>query len=109
VIFGRYVANSYRVAALVGFPGAGGHRVVGFGAGQSLAGPVFPRLDPSGLWITLVPRQEGLEQFEAFASAEKTLHVNPGGHGDVPTFERESTERFFTRHLTKADTSEAAA
>jgi len=32
-------------------------------------------------------------------SAEKTLHANPGKHGDLPVFEPDSTLRFFTRHL----------
>jgi dienelactone hydrolase len=46
-----------------------------------------------------VPREEGLALFDAFASREKTLHANPGGHRGVPAFERESSERFFARHL----------
>jgi dienelactone hydrolase len=46
-----------------------------------------------------VPRQEALALFDAFASAEKTLHANPGKHGDVPAFETESSLSFFTRHL----------
>lgn len=46
-----------------------------------------------------VPRQESLALFGAFASAEKTLHANPGKHGDVPAFETENSLRFFTRHL----------
>jgi dienelactone hydrolase len=46
-----------------------------------------------------VPRQEALALFDAFASAEKTLHANPGRHGDVPSFETESSLSFFARHL----------
>ncbi|WP_157244798.1 alpha/beta hydrolase family protein [Nonomuraea typhae] len=46
-----------------------------------------------------VPRTQGLALFEALASAEKTLHVNPGRHGEVPAFELDSTLRFFARHL----------
>jgi dienelactone hydrolase len=46
-----------------------------------------------------VPRQESLALFDAFASAEKTLHANPGKHGDVPAFETESSLSFFARHL----------
>ncbi|WP_086709888.1 dienelactone hydrolase family protein [Streptomyces antimycoticus] len=46
-----------------------------------------------------VPRAEGLALFDALASAEKTLHANPGGHGDVPAFELDSALRFFARHL----------
>jgi dienelactone hydrolase len=47
----------------------------------------------------LVPRGDGLALFDAFASAEKTLHVNPGRHSDTPRFEADSAERFFGRHL----------
>jgi pimeloyl-ACP methyl ester carboxylesterase len=47
----------------------------------------------------LVSREDGLALFDALGSAEKTLHVNPGGHLGIPAFERESWERFFTRHL----------
>ena len=47
----------------------------------------------------LVPREEGLALFGAFGSAEKTLHANPGRHGEIPAFELDSTERFFARHL----------
>jgi fermentation-respiration switch protein FrsA (DUF1100 family) len=47
----------------------------------------------------LVPRADGLALFDAFASAEKTLHANPGRHMEVPEFELDSSERFFARHL----------
>jgi dienelactone hydrolase len=46
-----------------------------------------------------VPRAQSLALFDAFASAEKTLHANPGKHMEVPAFERDSTMRFFARHL----------
>jgi dienelactone hydrolase len=46
-----------------------------------------------------VPRGQSLALFDAFASAEKTLHANPGKHGEVPAFELDSTVRFFARHL----------
>jgi pimeloyl-ACP methyl ester carboxylesterase len=47
----------------------------------------------------LVPRADGLALFDAFASAEKTLHANPGRHGEVPAFELDSSQHFFARHL----------
>ncbi|MFD0883945.1 alpha/beta hydrolase, partial [Streptosporangium algeriense] len=47
-----------------------------------------------------VPRDQALALFDALASPQKTLHANPGGHGDVPPFEMESAARFLTRHLT---------
>lgn len=37
--------------------------------------------------------------FDLFGSAEKTLHANPGKHGDLPVFELDSALRFFTPHL----------
>lgn len=46
-----------------------------------------------------VPRQEALALFDAFGSAEKTLHANPGKHGDVPAFESDSSLSFLVRHL----------
>ena len=46
----------------------------------------------------LVPRDAGLALFDAFGSGEMTLHANPGRHAEVPVFELESAERFFTRH-----------
>lgn len=47
----------------------------------------------------LLARDSCLALFDAFGSAEKTLHANPGRHGAVPAFELDSSERFFTRHL----------
>ena len=55
----------------------------------------------------LVGRQSGLALFDAFASKEKTLHANAGGHGGVPRFEADSAARFFARHLGRAGTSPA--
>ncbi|MFI1565362.1 dienelactone hydrolase family protein [Streptomyces sp. NPDC020490] len=46
-----------------------------------------------------VPRTRSLALFDSFASTEKTLHANPGMHGQVPAFETDSTLRFFARHL----------
>ncbi|MFF0307951.1 dienelactone hydrolase family protein [Streptosporangium sp. NPDC004379] len=47
----------------------------------------------------MVPRAQGLELFDALASADKTLHANPGKHGEIPEFETGGSLRFFTRHL----------
>jgi dienelactone hydrolase len=47
----------------------------------------------------LVPRADGLALFDALASACKTLHANPGRHGEVPEFELDSSVRFLARHL----------
>ncbi|GAB3878769.1 hypothetical protein GCM10027612_03420 [Microbispora bryophytorum subsp. camponoti] len=46
-----------------------------------------------------VPRAQGLALFDALGSADKTLHANPGDHGEIPEFETGSSLRFFARHL----------
>jgi dienelactone hydrolase len=46
-----------------------------------------------------MPRARSLALFDALASAEKTLHANPGRHGDLPAFETDSSLQFFARHL----------
>jgi dienelactone hydrolase len=46
-----------------------------------------------------MPRAQTLTLFDAIGSAEKTLHANPGKHGDLPRFEMDDSLRFFTRHL----------
>jgi pimeloyl-ACP methyl ester carboxylesterase len=48
-------------------------------------------------------RDHGVGLFNAFGSAEKTMHINPGGHMDIPAFEAASWERFFLRHLGTAE------
>lgn len=45
-------------------------------------------------------RQAALDLFDAFASREKTLVANMGGHTGVPAFAGEDAGRFFVRHLT---------
>jgi dienelactone hydrolase len=47
----------------------------------------------------IVSRESGFALFDAFASADKSLHLNPGGHLGIPDFERAGWERFFLRHL----------
>ena len=51
----------------------------------------------------VAPRETGIALFNAFGSAEKTMHINPGGHMDIPDFEGASWERFYVRHLGTAD------
>jgi dienelactone hydrolase len=46
-----------------------------------------------------IPRAQSLAVFDAFGSAEKTLHANSGKHADLPRFETGSSLRFFARHL----------
>ena len=48
----------------------------------------------------VAPRENGIALFNAFGSKEKTMHVNPGGHMDIPTFENNAWKAFYQRHLT---------
>ncbi|MFB6805978.1 alpha/beta hydrolase [Streptomyces sp. NPDC056387] len=54
-----------------------------------------------------IPREAGLALFDAFASKEKSLHANAGGHANWPRFEADSATRFFARHLGRASSSPA--
>jgi pimeloyl-ACP methyl ester carboxylesterase len=47
-------------------------------------------------------RAAGIALFDAFASKEKTLHAYSGRHYPVPDYERDSSARFFARHLGRA-------
>ncbi len=47
----------------------------------------------------VAPRETGLALFNAFGSREKTMHINPGAHVEIPNFEGASWQAFFTRHL----------
>lgn len=49
----------------------------------------------------VAPQEAGLRLFNAFGSHEKSMHINPGGHMDIPGFESDSWERFFVRHLAR--------
>ncbi|GAA0941535.1 alpha/beta hydrolase [Pseudonocardia zijingensis] len=44
-------------------------------------------------------RQQALDLFDAFASEEKALHANMGGHTGVPPWAGEAANHFFVRHL----------
>jgi dienelactone hydrolase len=51
-------------------------------------------------------RASGVALFDAFGSKEKTLHAYSGRHYPVPEYERDSSARFFVRHLGRvADTA----
>jgi len=51
----------------------------------------------------VAPRETGIALFNAFGSREKTMHINPGGHMDIPNFEAGDWEAFWRRHLGTAD------
>jgi dienelactone hydrolase len=44
-------------------------------------------------------REGGLALYDAFGSAEKSMHINPGRHVGIPAFERDQYEVFYRRHL----------
>lgn len=44
-------------------------------------------------------RDYGIALFDAFGSQEKSMHINPGGHTDVPASEVASWDDFFVNHL----------
>ncbi len=49
-------------------------------------------------------RQMALDLFDAFASTEKTLYANMGGHTGIPPFAGDDAARFFARHLSSTGT-----
>jgi len=94
-----FVASEPRVsAAVLGLAGLSG-RPGGAdfeAAARSLTTPVLMLFQ----WDDeLASRESGLALYDAFASAEKSLHINPGGHIQIPFWERDATEAFFVRHL----------
>jgi dienelactone hydrolase len=47
----------------------------------------------------LFSRETAFELFELLGSDDKTLHANPGRHGEVPLAEFRQSEAFLVRHL----------
>ena len=95
----RFVASDPRVkAAVLGLAGLGA--AMGGAefemAARSLRIPILFLFQ----WDDeLIARDSGLALFDAIGSTDKTLHVNPGGHVQVPVFENDAAESFFVRHL----------
>jgi hypothetical protein len=44
-------------------------------------------------------REYGIALFTAFGSSDKSMHINPGGHTEIPAIEVESWDTFFQHHL----------
>jgi len=66
------------------------------GAAQRITAPVrfaFQWDDP------IRSRDYGIALFNAFGSPDKSMHINPGGHTEIPVTEVESWDKFFQRHL----------
>ena len=92
----RIVAAVLGLAGLGNRPGADNFE----GAARELKVPVLLVLQ----WNDeLVGQSAGIALFDAIGSAEKTAHINPGGHVQTPLFERDSYDAFFRRHLGAAD------
>ncbi|GAA3748623.1 alpha/beta hydrolase [Micromonospora maritima] len=86
-----------RISAAVLFAGSYVPRVM-FGEARQVTIPLLVLLqwDDEGN-----DRQLALDLFDAFGSAEKTLHANMGGHTGVPRHEGDDGNRFFARHLSR--------
>ena len=57
----------------------------------------------------VAPRDHGIALFDAFGTKEKTMHINPGGHMEIPTFESDAWLSFFQRHLAQAEPAQQSA
>jgi dienelactone hydrolase len=102
-----FVSGEPRITAAVF--GLGGLRE-GDAAFEAAANKIAIPIEFVFQWEDAVaPRERGLALFNAFGSADKTMHINPGGHMDIPDFEGASWERFFARHLGTAQSAKLAA
>lgn len=88
-----FVAAEPRVrAAVLGLLGAGG--LIEEAARVTVPVKFLVQWDDQ-----LVPRADALALFDALGSPAKTLHANPGDHGEVPDFERDDSVNFLIRHV----------
>lgn len=55
----------------------------------------------------LMTRDTSVALWDALGSTEKTMHINPGRHVEVPRFERDASVAFFRRHLHAAPARES--
>ncbi|MGW3356532.1 dienelactone hydrolase family protein [Streptomyces bungoensis] len=96
-----FVAAEPRVrAAVLGLGGASASTAISTSASAEAAARITVPVEFLVQWDDeRVPRDRSLALFDALASPEKTLHANPGKHGDMPEFEIDSTVSFFARHL----------
>jgi pimeloyl-ACP methyl ester carboxylesterase len=94
-----FVASDSRIrAAVLGLAGLG-NRPGADRFEQAARGLTIPVLLVLQWNDELVPQKSGVALFDAIGSKEKTLHINPGGHVEIPLFERDAYEDFFVRHL----------
>jgi hypothetical protein len=92
-----YVASDPRVTcAVFGLGGVRAKDIAFADAARSITIPVQFTFQ----WDDAVaPREGGLALYDAFGSAEKSMHINPGPHGGIPAFENWAWDAFFQRHL----------
>jgi dienelactone hydrolase len=89
-------ADSRITAAVLGLAGV----IEGNGILSDLAREITVPVEFVMQWDDeLIHRDSALALFDAIGSAEKSLHLNPGGHLGIPSFELDSWKRFFVRHL----------
>jgi pimeloyl-ACP methyl ester carboxylesterase len=94
-----FVAAEPRVsAAVLGLAGLG-NRPGAERFEQAARGLTIPVLLVLQWNDELVGQKSGLALFDVIGSTEKTLHINPGGHVQIPLFERDAYDAFFLRHL----------
>jgi dienelactone hydrolase len=90
-----FVSDEPRVrAAVFGLCGVTGDRFAA--SARALTVPIMFLLQ----WNDeLVTHESGLALWEAFGSAAKTMHINPGRHVEIPRREMLAAEVFFRTHL----------
>jgi dienelactone hydrolase len=104
-----FVASEPRVqAAVLGLLGLGDRPAPGAFADAAAALRV-PVLFIFQWDDELMTRESGVALFDAIGSTDKSMHVNPGGHVEVPRFERLAAEHFYLRTLGPVDAAVAAA
>ena len=79
--------------------------VFGLAGGEFVTGAAVRVRIPVEFWLQwddeFIPRESGLALFDAFATRDKVMHANPGGHMELPRSEPDSSQRFFAHRLSK--------
>ena len=107
-----------KIAAVMGLLGAS--PTVAVFPVENLSGGTVPLAEIQRLLVGALTRRglrvlddaecrHRFEKRDAFASKEKTLHVNSGRHKELPRFEADSAVRFFARHFGRAVAAAGAA
>jgi len=95
-----FVASEPRVtAAVLGLAGLSAQRAGAATFEQAARSLTVPVLFVFQWDDELMSRQSGLDLFDAIGSADKAMHIHPGGHVGTPLYERDAYDGFFRRHL----------